>query len=238
MSAGTRIPYDLAYRICRHVMETLHKVAASNIERAAVDQLEDAGSLRRQKDTIGDLDAIAVYPSLAEGEEPGWDNDPLFRVLNRIVDNPLPKPKKVAQVLWLANQAEPPEPPSIVLGTAVKGLKPGFKAATLTLRAKVGEVGLQVFRAEHDAYGWAHIRTTGPDEFGVFFLTQWKRLHGIAFGDEHKASIDGFLVDAEGKRVSVPTEHEAFAKCGMEYVPPEERERWIERKNTMREVMR
>lgn len=239
MSSGTRIPYAVAHSIGRYVTQTLLKVAGSDIERAAVDQMDDVGSLRRQKDTIGDLEVLAPYPTRGGKDDAiGWDHDPLFRVLNRIVDNPLAKPKKPAAVLWLANQSDPPEPESIVLGTAVKGLKPGFKAASITLRAKVGEVTLEVFRAEHDAYGWAQIMRTGPEDFGIHFLTQWKRRHGIAFGDEQKASVDGFLMDADGKRVSVPTERDAFAKCGMEYVEPHERARWIERVKIEREVMK
>lgn len=238
MSSGTRIPYSEAYRIVRYVMEVLTKVAADDQERAAVDQMEDVGSLRRRKPTIGDLEALAPFPSVDASDKVEWENDPLFRVLNRIVDNPMTKPKKPAAVLWLANKEEPPEPESRVLGTAIKGLKPGFKAASILLRARVGEIKLEIFRAERDAYGWAQVRLTGPEAFSVYFLTQWKRRRGIEFGEEHKGSIDGFLVDAGKRVVSVPTEKICFQENGMQFIEPEDREAWIENVQIEREVYR
>lgn len=243
MSSGAGIPYAEAYKIGGFVMDALRSVAVDIYERDALNLLEPVGSMRRMKPVVGDLEVLAPLPQAFEeietlertgeklpppSERPGWDEDPLFRVLNRIVDNPPNKPAKVAGVLWL-QPTEPEKPePARVLGSAEQGLRPGFKSCRIVLRAKVGEIKLEVFRAARDAYGWKKLMATGPDDFGIHFLWKWKLRYGIPVGDEsaggQKASVDGYLVDGGRKIVSVPTEEDAFKLCGMEFIPPERRE--------------
>lgn len=236
MSSGARISFKVAQSIAAYIEKTLRELAVDVAEKHAVEQFQDVGSLRRQKDSIGDLEVLAPLPVPARGDADriGWDEDPLLRVLNRIVDNPMLEPPKCAGVLWMQpkEELEKPAPRRRELGTAIKGLKPGFLAASIMLRVKqsvcgVSEIKLEIFRAARDNYGWAMVMRTGPQEFGIEFLTRWKRRYGIPFGDEGKASIDGGLVDSEGNPVRVPDERAAFAACGMEYIEPENREWFI-----------
>jgi len=257
MSSGTGIPLDKARTIVAYVMNVLNELATSDMERAAIGQLEDVGSLRRMKPLVGDLEALAPLPQAFEdieimerngdklppvSERPGWDHDPLFRVLCRIVDNPPSKPRPIASVLWLPTAESAKPEVTRHLGTAEQGLKPGFKSCRIVLHTKMGDVKMEVFRAARDAYGWAKLMRTGPDDFGKHFLYRWKLVHGIPLGDEAsgggKASIDGYLVDGGGKVVSVPTEEDAFREARMEWVEPEHRAEWISRKQIAREVMR
>lgn len=263
MSQGTRIPYAEAHKIGQYVIATLMSLAAEAAERHAIQQLEVAGSMRRLKEMVGDLEALTLLPAAfeepfeagdalrdeadqeqqdhpAEAGKLGYFDDPLLRVLNRIVDNPFPRPARAPAVLWMPQEPEPPEPTPRVLGRAVKGLKPGFRMCQIALRPKqVPEFMLEINRATRDGYGWRLIETTGPAEFGKEFLVRWKRRHGIPFGREDcPASVKGQLVDGGGRVVSVPTEGSAFAACGMDFVRPEDRERWIERVSVEREVLR
>lgn len=240
MSSGQRITFKVAQSIAAYVEKTLLEMAIDEAEQHAVGMLQDVGSLRRKKESIGDLEVLAPLPTPREpidGSRPeiGWDDDPLFRVLNRIVDNPVSEPKKVAAVLWMQprEELEKLAPKRRELGTAIKGLKPGFLAASIMLRVKkdvcgVGEVKLEIFRAARDNWGWALVMRTGPQEFGIEFLTRWKRRYGIPLGDGGKASVDGGLVDSQGTPVPTPTEEDAFRLCGMEFIQPERRDWFVE----------
>jgi len=57
---------------------------------------------------------------------------------------------------------------------------------------------------------------------GMGFLRYWAHTHEIPPGFE--SSIDGHLRDARGEVVPVRSEEECFQKCGLKFMPPEERD--------------
>ena len=168
------------------------------------------GSIRRRRETIGDIDLLAPW-------EPK-EHDALYQRISATLTPP-------AGGLFAAAPVES-------IGTEISGVKPGFLCASMQLHFRGRDVKVQVWRYTPENLGWQLIKCTGPggDEgqnYGRWFLTQWKKRFEIPFDDAHKASIDGYLVDANQERVPVASEAEAFAKCGIKPCPPDRREAFM-----------
>lgn len=244
MSQGARVPRALAEQVGAEVMRRLFAAARTSGDDAevrAVADLVEVGSMRRMCLQVGDLEAMAPVPVVGEREsDQAWSSDPLFRVLTRVVSNP---PQPAAVLGLFAQKPEPMVPdPKLVIGTAAKGLKPGFLICQIALSIKLPdqaqpvEMGLDLFRAHKANWGWKMLMYTGPSDFGKWFLWQWKKRHGIP--EDKPASVDGFLVDGDGKVVEVRDEHQAFAACGVGFIAPWERERFLQRLTSHRDIQR
>jgi len=202
MSTGVRIPLATADHLAESLMARWKMAAPA---------CGVVGSVRRRKPDVGDLELIAPLPP------EGAKFDPLY--------------ESIADSLGLRRGLFTPEIPAI--GEAVEGVKPGFKAASLRVQIRLGECqeelfGVQVFRYTPENCGWQWLMRTGPDDFGKWFLWQWKQVYGIPTGDEHKASQDGHLIDGNKVVVPVPTEDDCFRCIRRPFVPPEERTAFVE----------
>ena len=210
----------------RHIDGSVKTITA--IEHAASAGVEVVGSIRRRRPDIGDIEIIAPMPRAADPENVQSSEDRLFRELNLCISNP-----------WVDGSGslfESAPDTSRAFGQAVRGLKPGFKACSLRLAAYGVDVGLDVFRYDALNAGWVKLCRTGPSEFGQWFLGRWKERMGIPVGSaSHKASVDGYLVDARGQVVPVGTEAECFRLIGSNYVEPERRDQMVEAMNARRE---
>lgn len=157
------------------------------------------GSLRRRKPVVGDLDLISPLPR--DGEP-----DRLFLA----IDETLEKDGDMFQ------QAVKP------LGRAESGHHVGFKFAKYVLRMRSGQdIKVNVWRFTPQNAGWMALYRTGPREFGIGFLVEWKRVFQIPSGKQ--ALVEDHLRDPHGIIVPVETEADAFAKVGMKFIPPEQR---------------
>lgn len=164
------------------------------------------GSVRRARETVGDLEFTAPAQPLGGKaslfEAPA--NDDLHDAIKATIDKGH--------------------------GVAGRGLRPHFLAASLTMKMR-GEEGtitvpVQVFRYTPANRGWVEIMRTGPDEFGRLFLHEWKQRWGGS-----KGSVDGHLVGSAGERIGVPTEAHAFDLCGLPWVDPIDRGRYAHMRN-------
>lgn len=217
---GTRITLEQAERFVAALFARRVGFFAT-IEAAAREGIEVVGSIRRRRETVGDIEIIAPMPRAADPEKVQSSEDRLFRELNLCVSNP-----------WVDGSgslfAAAPDT-SRAFGTAVRGLKPGFKACSLRLAAYGVEVGFDVFRYDPLNAGWVKLCRTGPSEFGQWFLGRWKERMGIPVGDpKRQASVDGYLVDDRGNVVPVGSEEEAFRLIGANFVPPERRDAMVQ----------
>ncbi len=206
MSAGNRMPRAVA----DDVIEWLSFQWPACKPGSAI-----VGSYRRGKPDVGDLEIL-----LPAASEKGVD--PVYDAIAPTMDG------------WTPPTLHSP-PPSTPIGSVVSGLKPNFLAASLLVRppAEIGvaTVPLQVFRYTPLNFGWQMIMRTGPGEFGQWFLGAWKRTWGIPVGqDGAQASKDGHLVDASGVVVPVGSEGEAFRRCGIGFIPPEDRDAFVARR--------
>lgn len=190
------------------------------------------GSARRKRETVNDLEFVSPWPEIFEGMSPKAAaeiarQDLLFMTINRDVENPW---KPEAGGLFAAAAHPEDQFTTGHLARAVKGLKPGFRQLSLEIRCWNRWVPLQIFRAERDGFGWLLLDRTGPREFGMWFLGQWKKAFNIPFGDseKHPASKDGLLRDHQGGVVPCDNEGHLFAKIGAAFVPAEERDAFAE----------
>lgn len=164
------------------------------------------GSIRRERSTVGDIEFLVPH-------EPK-DNDTLYDWIARTLCMP-----GEGDSIFGAPQDH--------IGRPVEGFKRGFLAADFEIRMRDLLVPVQVFRYTPANRGWQLLMRTGPSEFGQYFLGKWKDAFGIPKGVEGaKASIDGHLVDRHGIVVPVESEEDCFAKAGMAFVPPLQREAW------------
>jgi DNA polymerase/3'-5' exonuclease PolX len=157
------------------------------------------GSVRRRRDDVGDIEICLPH-------EPR-ERDQLYKTIHAAVGR--------SDALFEAPSDVPPV-------EVIKGLKPGFKAASVRVRVVYeGEpltLPVEIYRYEPGARGWSILMRTGPAEFGRWYLGKWKQHWGIQANQ--KASIDGFLVDGYAQRVPIETEEECFSRCGLAYVEP------------------
>lgn len=196
MSTGARIPIAVA-------------VSAADVLfrewKMPTPACEIVGSARRGRLDVGDLEFLAPFPA-----DPKRD-DPLYETILATCNG---------QPQALFGESRPQ------FTEAIQGLKRGFLSASLRVQLKLGEgdakiVPVQIFRYTPENRGWAQIMRTGPSEFGIWFLQEWKRQFGIESGP---ASVDGHLVDSYLKRVPVADEAECFLKIRHEVIPPEQRD--------------
>jgi hypothetical protein len=177
------------------------------------------GSVRRRRETVGDLEIVLpLRPA---------DQDPEHASIAATM-------RGTGPALGLFAPAKPDDKDAI--GTALRGLRPGFKACALEIeRRQGGTFPVQLYRAGPEAFGWLMLMRTGPAEFGEWFLGVWKDRWKIPRGSaEHPASKDGHLVDSAGSVVPVGTEAECFRLAGLAEIGPTERQAFIERRNKAR----
>lgn len=213
MSAGVRIHRKVALRILDRVLSVLSVLGVPG------DQVAVAGSLRRGRMAVGDIDLLAPLPA------PGRDRE------DRLCE---------AILVWFTWRGRPgelmqprlPESGHGSLGWIERGCAPGFHFACLTVvdRAVDGsvlEVPLQVQRyvpGPKGNFGYQMMLRTGPAEFGMMVLERYRRRRDGRATGPRRAADHGYLLDGDGMAVPTPTEECVFALAGMGYIPPERRE--------------
>lgn len=202
MSTGPRLPLEVADALAAKLMARWKMAAPA---------CGVVGSVRRRKPDVGDVELIAPLPPA------GPKDDPLYEL--------------IADDLGLRDGLFIPEVPP--MGKAVEGVKPGFKAASMGINCRIGAdleelVGVQVFRYTPENRGWQWIMRTGPEDFGKWFLWQWKTVFGIPLGDGHPASHEGHLVDPSGIVVPVEDEEACFRIIRRPFIAPEHRAAFVE----------
>lgn len=230
MSEGPRIELSRAVEVAEVLFERWKLSSAERYPGCMV-----AGSVRRMEPEVGDLEIVAPLPRGWDYRKLGPEVDELFGAINATVDNPW---SDESAPLFATTTTATPSP--VVLGSALRGLRPGFLACSLLLRPWPGlEIPCQVYRYTPENFGWMLIERTGPREFGMWFLGQWKRRYGIPVGVEgRQASINNHLVNAAGDVVPVPTEAEAFRLAGMAWIAPHDRDVFMQRLQASREALR
>ncbi len=204
MSTGARMPWADAWAIAE----------AACLRWGVEPVASTVGSLRRHLDEVGDIELIAPI----EREH----GDRLFAAINGTMANPY-SDQAAALFTPVVVPAEP-------MGRALRGLKPGFAAASLVLTPWPGiEIPCQVYRYTPRNAGWVRLMRTGPREFGMWFLGRWKKAKGIPIGlEDRPACVENHLVDAAGNVVSVPTEADAFVQVGSAVIEPSMRDAFME----------
>ncbi len=161
------------------------------------ERIQVAGSIRRRKETVGDIEIVAI---------PRYEPAGLF---GDLLDDPLQ-----VNALW-AHLHDASDRYRFVLGD-----NPNGRYHRLVLPAHDG-LQLDLFLAQPDNWGWILLMRTGSKDFSASVLTEWKRRQG--FGEARPGSVDGRLVDRTGNVVPTPDEETVFVLLGRAVIPPEHR---------------
>ncbi|MCE2968021.1 MAG: hypothetical protein ACK5WB_00190 [Phycisphaerales bacterium] len=199
---GPRFDADYLRKVDNHLRGTLGLRELTPDAEGGAAMVATVGSLRRGLPVAGDLDYIAPRPALDAQGRP-MEADALYAVLSEHF-YPAEEPARDTR-----------------LGTAVKGLKPGFGMCNLLLELKSPKPALlpiQIHRfwpGPQGNRGWIELIRTGPAEFGkaAMFRLQNRGLK----------SREGFPHDRRGVRIAVPSEAVAFDLLGLPYLEPAHR---------------
>ena len=182
--------------IAEKVMETLSP---------ACERIEIAGSIRRQKPTIGDIEIVAI-PRLCPDLEaqPSLFGDPpkMVSALDLLLDN-LVRHKDHFR----------------------RGDKNGplFKNFLVEFNRDGSEIGLDLFLTTPEQWGYILALRTGPGDFNQAWVTQKSK--GGLLPDEYNFS--GGWLHFRGHRIPTPEETDVFNLLGTgKLIPPEQRDNW------------
>lgn len=235
MSDGPRFTLEQGRRVADALFE---RWGLSGLREGGVPECVVVGSVRRQRPDIGDLEIIAPVPDgLPDSPTPA--DDPLFRRINATMETPWADERAPL----FGPEAVTPENP---VGRIVKGLRPGFLAASIDVipwkdagHPMAGTVlRVEVYRYTKHNRGWIMLMRTGPSEFGQWFLGRWKKAMGIPVGGDDPASVNGHLVTSSGRVFPVETEEDCFRVIGTPPIAPEDRGPFMERMRASREALR
>lgn len=188
MSTGVRVPLLEARVAALQVVDRL---------APACEQIEIAGSIRRGKPDVGDIEIVTV-PRFAE-EPDGLFATTSVNQLTRRVD------ELIADRFLAAHPTDP---------------KRGDRYSKVVHVAS----GLQVdlFSATADTWGLMLLIRTGPADYSHRFVTDLRR-RGLHVGGAalHRGGLGCGAYTCEA--IATPTENHVYAAAGWAYLPPERR---------------
>jgi hypothetical protein len=200
MSDGPRLPRKLAL------------AAAERLVRELGFHLDPdggliCGSLRRDRQQVGDIDLVAALPA------PGGADRLCKAITERFVWRAKPG------MLFTSDLGH-------AMGWITEGAHAWFKACRLVLvDPAAGEINVEIHRytpGPSGNRGWIELMRTGPVEFTRWLIVKHKMRQGISRDGD--ASRDAFLVDGAGKAIPTPTEREVFRVMNLDYIAPERRD--------------
>jgi DNA polymerase/3'-5' exonuclease PolX len=187
------------------------------------ERIEVAGSVRRQKDIVGDIELVAIpklethikvqpqltlFGSSSEQEPVSLLDQQLERMLVLDHDRPIFR----SRLALLAALGKP-----VPAGRDVQRWGAKAKRFYLWGNEKYGMVNVDLFLACQDNWGAIFTLRTGPSDFSTAFVTHL--LHHTSYRQQ-----GGYLITkTTGEIVSVSEEAEYFAAAGLCYLPPERR---------------
>jgi len=205
MADGRRIPREHALPVAEALRDELQSVC---------DRIEIAGSLRREKPTVGDIELVAqpkLFPSEDRDLFGNVIGKPSYRVHQAIdeANAHLSRPKCKPDCAFCEGSGEP-----CVWGPWLTKLNNGTKY--IKLRENHLDIRIDLFLVTPPAeWGPIYAIRTGSRDFSQRLVTG---LH--AFGLRCQ---DGRVVRKDGTRVPCPEERDFFRLAGVPWTEPKER---------------
>lgn len=170
------------------------------------ERIEIAGSIRRQRPTVGDIEIVAVpqiIPDLAAQLSLLGDPPKLVSALDMLLENMLEEKENFS-----------------------RGDKNGelYKSFLVEIDSDGSKVGLDLFLTTKKQWGYILALRTGPGSFNKAWVTQKGK--GGLLPDGYRFA-GGWLHGPDGERIETPEEYDIFALIGDgRYLPPESRDNW------------
>jgi DNA polymerase/3'-5' exonuclease PolX len=188
MSEGVALPNAVAREIAEDLVVELGPFC---------ERIEIAGSLRRQRHTVNDIELVAI---------PRWEEQPGPALL---FGSP---PAVSVNRLAVAVRASRKLVPADLASGKPREIRDDGRYWKLRLVTPAVQVDLFVTTPER--WGLILFIRTGPAEFGREALARWKRMTDGGF------SRDAQLHDGGGRIVPTPEEHDVFRELGMSWIEP------------------
>lgn len=193
-TTDTRRPLAEAAALATELADLLH---------ASCERIEIAGSIRRQRPDIGDLELVAIPQHASQVDLFG---EPCASV-NLLEE----------RVAWLLDVGE-----MFPRLTADGQQRLGLKYKALTYRG----MAVDLFITTTECWGVIFTIRTGPADFSHRLVTsQSQRMQDGRYGllPNHLRVRDGRLVGTDGQPLDTPTEESVFAAIGLPWISPEQR---------------
>ena len=190
MSSGRKYPLAKIKPFAQKLIDTL---------APACERIELAGSIRRRKPMVGDVEIVLVSKQLESGTADMFTGE--FQTT----------PAIDGAVNELASRDDFELKKN---GELYKKLEYLF-----IMNKELHKIGIDIFIANSDNWGFIYALRTGSHEFNM----QWaiRQLQGGQLPNEYRFR-DGYLTEAmTGKRIATPTENDVFSKVGIDPPPPE-----------------
>ncbi len=171
----------------------------------ACEYIEEAGSVRRRKDPVGDIEMVAISKLC-----------PDLEAQLSLFDDP---PKMVSALDLLIDK----------LVSEKNHLKGGNRNGDLHKNFLVrfnddgSEIGLDLFITTPEQWGYIFALRTGPSEFNRAWVTQQSK--GGLLPDEYRFE-GGWLIGPDGERIPTPNEKDFFDLIIGGMIPATDRDQW------------
>ncbi len=196
MTTKQRFPLSVAEVVAEELVELLSPVC---------ERIQIAGSLRRKKAEVGDIELLCV---------PNWQ-----AVLDLFGE-------EVESMSLLDGHIE------TLMAQGILEQRGGMGKMNKLMRHNESGIPVDIFSTSQDHWGMALVVRTGPKELNIKLMGDLKRMgheghaYGVAtYGDLKKpSSVTLNRYRADVSEVMCPTELEVFDIAGWRYIPPTERE--------------
>lgn len=212
MAVGERRPLEIARRVATRFGQELAPFC---------DRIEIAGSIRRAKPDIADIEMVCIPKTRQEeGPPPDLFSPPPTIEVNQVWEAIeamgtavcLPIKLQVSQQQRFADAYALPVWPERDPHWHRKRLKNAARYFKLLLPRSGFKVDL--FLATPETWGVTLAIRTGSSEFSRALVTRWTRISGGGHSKE------GQLHDRDGRIVPTPEERDVFQACKLRYIAP------------------
>jgi DNA polymerase/3'-5' exonuclease PolX len=195
MAEKTRIPLAEAEALADEVVDLLAPVT---------DRIAVAGSIRRKRPDVGDLEVVAI-PAVVMAEE----QVDMFTTRQVAVD-------------LLDSRCRQLRADGVFADRLDKNGRPAF--GSLYKRLSYRGVALDLFSCRESNWGVILLIRSGPSAFSRAFVTQ-RRLGGLLPND---LRVEDGALWRGAERLSTPEEQDCFRLAGLPWLAPEQRDSWME----------